>query len=125
MRTAQRQRPEHAWQKTVLEHATRAGWLVWYIPDVMWRRAFVNHTPMEFGDRGFPDLLLVKGDRIIYRELKAKGGKLSEYQEKWRDALLAAGADWDVWFPVDLDDKVIPTLWGHDADQRTGTNHHP
>lgn len=112
MRMAQRQKPEEAWQKLVLEYAERGGWLRWYIPDVMWRRAFVNQTPMQFGDRGFPDLLLVRGNQVLFRELKAKGGTLSDHQIIWRDALREAGADWDIWFPADRFTKVEPILMG-------------
>lgn len=50
---------------------------------------------------GFPDLVLVSA-RIAYRELKSDEGILRPEQREWRDALRAAGADWDIWRPRDL-----------------------
>ena len=85
--------------------------MVYFIPDAMWRRAFVSGIPQDLGNRGFPDLVLVRGPRLLFRELKKEGGRLSEHQEQWRDALLDAGADWELWTPGQLDDRVIPTLW--------------
>lgn len=102
---------EVQWQATVLTHADRAGWMTYYIPDAMWRRAFVSKIPLHLGNRGFPDLVLLRGSRLLFRELKRMGGSLSEHQEKWRDALVSAGADWDTWYPNELDTKVIPDLW--------------
>jgi len=106
---------ESAWQRDVVSHAERAGFLVYFIPDGMWRRAFKSGIPQQLGNRGFPDLVLVGNGKVLYRELKRHGGRLSEHQERWRDALLAAGADWDCWWPGDLDTKVIPALWGSEA----------
>lgn len=98
------------WQRCVVNHAQRAGWLVYFIPDAMWRRAFKSKIPQHLGDRGFPDLILVK-DRVLFRELKRNTGKLSEHQKIWREAIINAGGDYDVWRPENLDTKVIPTLW--------------
>jgi hypothetical protein len=108
-----RDMPEVAWHRTVVDHAMRASWLVYFIPDAMWRRAFANKTPQALGNRGFPDLVLAHPVRgLKFRELKRQGGKLSPYQIIWRDTLLAAGADWALWTPDMLDSHVIPELWG-------------
>lgn len=62
------------------------------------------HTLRSKGSEGgFPDLVLVRGDRVVYRELKSATGKLTAEQEVWLDALAAAGADAGVWRPVDLE----------------------
>jgi hypothetical protein len=54
------------------------------------------------GDPGVPDLNPVAGPGgILYRELKNQTNKLEPAQERWRDMLLAAGADWDLWRPID------------------------
>lgn len=51
---------------------------------------------------GFPDLVLVR-ERILYRELKRDDGKLTVEQQRWGAALMAAGGDFAVWRPRDLD----------------------
>lgn len=57
-------------------------------------------TPVSGDGKGFPDLVLV-GSRVLWRELKSDRGRLDADQLRWRDVLLAAGADWDVWRPAD------------------------
>lgn len=52
---------------------------------------------------GFPDLVLVRGDRVVYRELKTNAGRVTAAQQVWLDALVAGGADAAVWRPVDLE----------------------
>ena len=38
-------------------------------------------------DPGFPDLCLVRDQRLIFAELKFKKGRVSEYQQEWLDRL--------------------------------------
>lgn len=103
---------EKQWQDTVVRHARQAGWIVHFVPDRLYRKGFKDKIPMDLGDRGYPDLTLVSIDgQLLYRELKSETGTLSDDQKKWRDRLVAAGADWDLWKPRDLDSKVIPRLW--------------
>jgi len=76
--------------QSVRELAHGLGWLTY-------------HTRMsKRSDPGWPDLVLVRGDRVAYRELKNATGKVTDEQQVWLDALAAAGADTGVWRPVDL-----------------------
>lgn len=54
-------------------------------------------------DAGFPDLVLLRGPRLLWRELKTDTGRLTAAQEGWRDVLLAGGHDWKLWRPADWD----------------------
>lgn len=59
-------------------------------------------TRTTAGDSGFPDLVLVRErflGPVLFVELKSGKGKLSEQQERWRDALLANGSRWLLWRP--------------------------
>lgn len=56
---------------------------------------------------GFPDLVLVRRGRIVWRELKTSRGKPSADQKKWLDALAVANADVGIWRPIDLLNETI------------------
>lgn len=51
---------------------------------------------------GWPDWVILGRGRILYRELKTDFGQLSPEQSRVRNLLVVAGADWDIWRPVDL-----------------------
>ena len=101
---------EASWQDTVIECAERLGWILFYVPDRMWRRAFVSGIPMDLGQRGYPDITGVhlETGRLVFRELKPQNPArdLSDHQIKWRDALLLGGHDWKLWRPSDMDEVM-------------------
>lgn len=76
----------------VLELAALEGWSAYHV-----RR---SDRALTIGS-GFPDLVLAGHGAILYRELKTETGRLSPAQKRWRDRLLAGGADWAVWRPSD------------------------
>ena len=79
---------EKQFQSQVVMAARSSGWTVY-------------HTYDRRSAPGFPDLVLVR-DRVLFRELKTDGGRVSKAQESWGDALTAAGADFKIWRPRDL-----------------------
>lgn len=58
-------------------------------------------TAVQGDGKGFPDLVLVRGNCLIFAELKAEKGKLSPEQENWWRDLLNAGANFKIWRPSD------------------------
>jgi VRR-NUC domain len=62
-------------------------------------------TPLS-GASGFPDVVAVRNDRVLYLELKAEDGRLSAEQAEWLTALALAGADVHCWRPSDWDVAV-------------------
>ena len=90
---------EKAFQAKVIELARTMGWTVAHFSDS--RRQV---KPGVFvGDKdaaGFPDLVLVR-ERVLFRELKAEKGRLSDKQAQWIADLEHAGADVKVWRPSD------------------------
>lgn len=80
---------ERQFQSQVVKLAKACGWLVYHTYDS--RRS----------EPGFPDLVLVKGKRLIFAELKTDKGILSEAQERWLAALREAGRVAVVWRPDD------------------------
>ena len=54
-----------------------SGWMVYHTYDS--RRS----------EPGFPDIVAIKGDRLLVLELKSAGGKVSEAQAEWLKAFAA------------------------------------
>jgi hypothetical protein len=81
---------EREWQNKVREVCELYGWLTYHTHDS--RRS----------DAGFPDLVMVKGDRVVYAELKKETGKATAKQKEWLEALSAAGQEVALWRPSDL-----------------------
>lgn len=57
-------------------------------------------TAVSGDGKGFPDLVIL-GNRLIMRELKAGRGYSSAEQRIWLNALFAAGVDATIWRPSD------------------------
>jgi len=90
----------------VIDAARLQGWTVAHFRSVQtptgWR------TPVQADGTGFPDLVLVRHNRLIFAELKTKTGRLSDAQIAWRELLLAVAGDSphvqvEVWRPDDWD----------------------
>lgn len=92
---------ERDFQKAVTDVLSALGWMHCHFRPARttggWR------TPLS-GDKGFPDVVAVRGDRVLFLELKAEKGRLSPEQGRWLAALGLAGqevhcfrpSDWDV-----------------------------
>jgi VRR-NUC domain len=53
---------------------------------------------------GFPDCVIItKDNRVLYRELKTRKGRVRPEQQVWLDRLTAAGCDAGIWRPGDMD----------------------
>lgn len=97
---------EKEWQAHVLEVAERLGWTWWHdAASNRPRRCYRcgAGTRGERNTKGLPDLLLVRGDRLIWVELKKQDGVTSTEQRKWIADLRAAGQTVYVWRPADWD----------------------
>ncbi len=92
---------EKSWMRTVTDAAKLLGWVCFHTYDS--RRS----------EPGFPDLTLVKGDRLIFAELKTERGKLSPVQHLWLDMLGQTRAECYVWKPSQWD-EVERVLKGED-----------
>ena len=90
---------EKDFQATLVEVAEALGWLVYHT----WNS---RHSAA-----GFPDLVLLRGDREVIAELKRVGRKPDKHQQRWLEAFRAAGREAFVWTPDDWD-KIRATLEG-------------
>lgn len=97
-------------QAAVIELAHACGWTVAHFRPARTEQGW--RTPVAADGAGFPDLVLAHSERgVLFVELKADKGRLSIEQERWRDVLNDAGADWQCWRPS-LWDHVVETLTG-------------
>ena len=79
---------EKDFQKAVVRQARAWGWRVHY-------------TTISYRSQpGWPDLFMVRGDRLLAVELKTMKGKVSDEQEAWLAVLEATGkVETEVWRP--------------------------
>lgn len=85
-------------QKAVINMATAAGWRWFHPPKAGVRKNGSVRTTVP----GFPDLTLVRGERLVFIELKRETGVVSPAQADWHAALHQAGAEVYVVRPSDL-----------------------
>jgi len=85
-------------QQQIIDLARLCGWFVHAERPARtqdgWRTAIQ-------GDAGFPDLVMIRGKRVLFVELKSATGRLSQAQRRWLVALRSSGADVCVWRSVD------------------------
>ena len=94
---------ERQWQALVVDLARALGW-----------RHYHTHDSRR-SEPGFPDLVLVQGERLVFAELKAERGRTSPTQEQWLAALAATGAETYLWRPSDWD-RVTAVLQGRETE---------
>jgi len=82
-------------QNKILKLARMTGWLSYHTWD------------SRKSQPGFPDLVLVRRERLVFAELKSEKGKLTPAQVEWNEALKATAAEVYVWRPADWVDSTI------------------
>ncbi len=75
------------------------------------RTAHGWRTAVAGDGKGFPDLVLVRDDRLIFAELKAGRGKCTEEQDAWLRALAAVA-----WGPDMPAGRIRVCEWHADSD---------
>ena len=93
---------EAAFQQAVIDLARWTGWRIFHPRTV--HTAQGTHLTAFYGDAGFPDLVLVHRNRgVIFAELKSERGRLTNDQTLWGEYLKAAGVEYHVWRPDDME----------------------
>ena len=91
---------ENVFLDLVLRLAKMNGWRVAHF-----RTARTKHggflTPVQGDGKGYPDLTMVRGDRLIFAELKAERGSMEPEQKEWLAELKTTGAEVYKWKPRD------------------------
>lgn len=102
---------EEQFLKQVIELAHLTGWTVAHFRTARMIRANGSTawlTPVQGDGKGFPDLVMVKGKKLIFAELKSSKGKLTYEQDTWLMILQNALPEKRtyVWRPSDWDEIV-------------------
>ena len=91
---APRKHPERDFQRQVIEVARSFGWTDF-------------HVLRSKGMRGgFPDLFLIRPPNIVWAELKAENGKLSDAQKDMYEMLKESLQNIYVWYPDDMPEII-------------------
>lgn len=80
---------ERQFMDTVTDYARRCSWDYYHT----WRSV---HSV-----KGFPDLVLVRAERLVFAEIKRQSGKPTKEQVYWLERLAATGAETYIWRPSD------------------------
>lgn len=94
--------PEAAFTTQVLGEAKRRGWRSAHFRPAQNARGDWR-TPVAGDGKGWPDLVLLRADRVVVAELKKVGEYPRPDQRAWLDAWRAVGAEVHVWRPTDWD----------------------
>ena len=93
---------EDAFTRQVIELAHAYKWLVAHFRPGMNRRGEWS-TAVQGDGAGFPDLVLLRHNRLIIAELKSAKGKVSPAQQTWLNGLSCANIECFIWRPADID----------------------
>lgn len=92
--------PERELQDAVIKLARLLGWR-----SAHFRPAMTTHgwrTAVQGDGKGFPDVVLIRDERLVVAELKSDSGQLTNEQDQWLAAWRSVGAEVHVWRPEDL-----------------------
>ena len=81
--------PEAIFQRQVVRYAELMGWRCYWT----WNS---RHSP-----KGWPDLVLIRRPRVVFAELKAERGRLTDDQAATLAELRACGQEVYLWRPSD------------------------
>lgn len=90
---------EADWQAQVVALAKLYRWHVHHDRPALNQRG-QWFTPIQ-GDPGFPDLVLARGGRVLFVELKTDRGRLTGHQQAWHEQLRGAAVEFYLWRPQD------------------------
>lgn len=100
---------ENDFLRQVIEAGHLYGWRIAHFRPSMNQRGQWS-TAVQADGAGFPDLVMVRGDRLIFAELKSEKGKISDRQYDWLQVLTKAKqSEVYIWRPSDWH-KIVEIL---------------
>lgn len=100
-------RPEARFTRDVLKYAKTQGWRSLHIRTARTKDSW--RTAVEGDGAGFPDVLLIRDERLVVAELKCGKNKVNDKQRAWLQSFERAGVPAYWWYPADWG-EIITTL---------------
>ena len=108
---------EIEFERKIVELAHMFDWMVASFRPAQTGKGW--RTPVKYDGKGYPDLTLMHPNgQIIFAEIKAQKGRMSDDQKAWGQMIHAAGrckasraVQYHVWRPSDWD-KIVRLLSG-------------
>ena len=93
--------------ESIMQYAELKGWAYMHAYDS--RRVKCYHPDMPEAKGGFPDLMLIRDNRLLFVEVKAEWGRLTVRQERWADSIRKAQIECAIVRPSNWDEfrKVL------------------
>ncbi len=100
-------------QNAIVQAAHLYGYMVFHARPALSAKGW--RTAVQYDGTGFPDLVMVGKDRIVFAEIKSEKGKPSPAQQQWIAGLEAVARASStvrvcVWRPEDWPDRVLEVL---------------
>jgi VRR-NUC domain len=108
---------EHDFTVLVIDLARLHGWRVAHFRPAMTKDGW--RTAVQGDGAGFPDLVLVRANRLLFAELKTDRGILTGEQRSWLNGLRGAHSEVYLWRPKDYN-EIEQVLIGRDLESRAG-----
>lgn len=89
---------EEQFTKQVIQFAQLHGWMIAHFRAAM-TKSGKWITAVQGDGKGFPDLIAVRGEKVIVAELKVGRNKPSPEQEQWLRRFAEAGIQAYIWRP--------------------------
>lgn len=95
--------------KMVRSLLSTSGWLTVHFHDSR-RQVQPGVFVGDNSAKGFPDIVALRGKRLLVAELKSQTGKLRKEQPAWLDAFSEAGAEVYLWRPDHWFNRTIEKI---------------
>lgn len=96
--------------RAIADMARTTGWRVAHFTRAKSARGR-NITPVMFDGKGYPDLTMVRRDRLVIAELKSDSGAFKPGQREWLDAFRGVpGVEVYTWRPAQWWDGTIEAV---------------
>ena len=112
---------EAQYQSLILDYARAVGWHRMHTRSVPVKQgsSFRHITPLS-GEEGYPDLTLARSGRIVFLELKAERGRLTDSQVDWLNALTGRKNPIEHWRVERRDPRRVRLPSGRRLDRACG-----